>query len=278
MSPKVSIIVPCYNQADYIRETLESVLTQTYDNWECIIIDDGSTDNSELIIKQYLYKDKRFKHIGKSNGGVSSARNLGIQNAQGEYILPLDADDYIDPTYLSKGVSLLDSNHHLKLVYAKARMVGLLNEEWKLIPFNYQELLKGHNMIFVSCIYKKEDFLKVGGYCEKMQYGWEDWDFLVRLLYKCNENQVFKINEILFYYRIKSVSRSVLFDNSQNLKNKMLNQSLKNNIEIYIETYPNLFELLIESTYYKKLLNKPIIKVSTRFYFFMKRIKKLFFN
>jgi len=96
-NPLVSIIVPCYNQSKYIRETLNSIIYQTYKNWECIIVNDGSTDNSESVIFQTIKEDNRFKYIKTPNLGVVSARNTSIRNSSGIYIFPLDSDDTIHP-------------------------------------------------------------------------------------------------------------------------------------------------------------------------------------
>lgn len=99
--PFVSIIVPVYNAEKNLCQCLDSVLVQTYTNWECILVDDGSTDKSGTICENYASKDKRFKVFHKINGGVSSARNHGIDNANGKYICFIDSDDYISPAYLS---------------------------------------------------------------------------------------------------------------------------------------------------------------------------------
>lgn len=109
MQPKISIIVPCYNGAEYIRKTLESLQKQTMEDWECIIVNDGSTDNSDLIIKEFVTKDSRYKYIYKDNGGVSSARNLGLDNAIGEWITFIDSDDTVDLDYFNiKGCDEVD--------------------------------------------------------------------------------------------------------------------------------------------------------------------------
>ena len=86
MNPKVSVIVPCYNQAQFLAETLDSVLAQTHENWECIIVNDGSTDNTETVAMDYCDRDKRFVYLKKENGGLSSARNAGLDIAQGDYV------------------------------------------------------------------------------------------------------------------------------------------------------------------------------------------------
>lgn len=96
INPLVSIIVPCYNQAQYLDEALQSVLDQTYENWECIMVNDGSSDNTEEIAQKWVVKDSRFLYFYKENGGLSSARNLGIEVAKGDYIQFLDSDDVLD--------------------------------------------------------------------------------------------------------------------------------------------------------------------------------------
>ena len=105
MNDLVSIIIPCYNQADYLPETLESIIQQTYPDWEAIIVNDGSPDNTEEIALQYTQKDSRFKYYKKENGGLSSARNYGIHRANGKYIIPLDSDDLIAPTFIEEGIN-----------------------------------------------------------------------------------------------------------------------------------------------------------------------------
>lgn len=93
--PLISVIVPCYNQAQYMDECLQSVLDQTYQNWECIIVNDGSPDDTEEVALRWVEKDTRFIYLKKENGGLSSARNAGIEVAKGEWIQFLDCDDKI---------------------------------------------------------------------------------------------------------------------------------------------------------------------------------------
>lgn len=97
MKDLISIIVPCYNQDQFLEETLYSVEKQSYKNWECLIINDGSTDNTEKIAQEFCSKDPRFKYYFKNNGGLSSARNFGLNHALGEFIQFLDSDDFIAP-------------------------------------------------------------------------------------------------------------------------------------------------------------------------------------
>ena len=100
----VSIIIPCYNKAAYLAKTLQSVLNQTYPNWECILVDDGSTDATSVVAKAYFEKDTRFHYFLKKNEGVSTARNFGIEKAKGDFVVFLDADDILADFSLLKRV------------------------------------------------------------------------------------------------------------------------------------------------------------------------------
>ncbi len=117
--PLITIIIPCYNQEKYLNETYESLKGMSYKNWECIIIDDGSTDNSLEVIKSLAILDERVKYISKENGGTASARNMGISEARGEYIQFLDADDYLDPEKIEKQLSFM-INSKLELSYTNS--------------------------------------------------------------------------------------------------------------------------------------------------------------
>ena len=143
----VSIIIPCYNLSQYLSETLDSVLAQTYQSWECIIINDGSIDNTEKIAKLYVDKDKRFKYIYQNNQGVSSARNNGIRNSLGIYILPLDADDLIAPQYIEEAVLILNNYNDIKLVHCNYQNFGEV--KGKVYPkFSIKKLLTANMIVW----------------------------------------------------------------------------------------------------------------------------------
>lgn len=107
--PLISVIVPCYNQAQYLDECLQSVLAQTYLHWECIIVNDGSPDNTAEVAAKWLEKDSRFIYVEKENGGLSSARNAGLQKASGEWLQFLDCDDTLEPDKFEKSLSSIQS-------------------------------------------------------------------------------------------------------------------------------------------------------------------------
>ena len=199
----VSVIIPCYNQGIYLNETLDSVLSQSHKQWECIIVNDGSTDQSESIARAWCKKDSRFKYLSKLNAGLPSARNEGIAQAIGDYILPLDADDLIHKTYLQQALHAFNNNKSLSLVYCKAQKFGIENGQWELNKYDYKYLLVC-NSIFCSAIYRKTDWSRIGGYDETFKNGFEDWDFWIRLLN--SKSLVYQIPKILFFYRIKELS------------------------------------------------------------------------
>lgn len=117
----VSIVIPCYNQGCFLNENLKSVLDQTYSNWECLIIDDGSTDDSAAIAKEWMKKDHRFLYFKQENAGVSAARNFGLSNAKGEWIQFLDADDFISSSKLSKSIQVYENDNTINFIATNFR-------------------------------------------------------------------------------------------------------------------------------------------------------------
>jgi glycosyltransferase involved in cell wall biosynthesis len=196
MNPLVSIIVPCYNQAQYLDESLQSVLEQTYQNWECIIVNDGSPDNTEHVAAKWIESDSRFRYFYQQNSGVSFARNNGIGMAKGEFILQLDADDKIASTLIEK-VVLGFNDPNCQLVYCDVMLFGFKEGKYQLPSYSYEKLLV-QNCFVICSAFKKSDWLKVGGYDETLK-SFEDWDFWIRILNP--QSKVFKISEDLYFYR-----------------------------------------------------------------------------
>ncbi|QGZ55324.1 glycosyltransferase family 2 protein [Paraburkholderia acidiphila] len=202
---KVSIIVPCFNQQEFIAETLESVLQQTYGNWECIVVDDGSTDGSEAIIQQYVKKDARFQALRKPNGGVAAARNFGFARATGELFVPLDGDDKIGSEFLRLAVECFTAQPDTDLVHFKTQRTGESRKIWRLPEYSYDKLL-WQNMIVNTTMYRRDAFERIGGYASEMIHGFEDWEFYVRLL--SPQSRVRYIDSPMYLYRVKKSSRS----------------------------------------------------------------------
>ena len=208
MNKKVSIIIPCYNHGAYVKDALGAAVNQTYANIEIICINDGSTDNTREAVRQFMADHKDIIFIDNSvNQGVIAVRNQAIEASSGDYILPLDADDMIDPTYVEKATKILDKNPQIGVVYCKTRLFGDKDEELVLPPFSMDILFS--NCVNNCALFRKSDFLEVGKYKAYMKNGLEDWDLWLSFLEKgC---QFFRIEEPLLLYRqYKGPSRSDL--------------------------------------------------------------------
>ncbi len=203
---EVSIIIPCYNKGKYIMETLDSVTNQTIDSWECIVVDDGSTDSETIKILKTVNHPK-IKVYFETNQGVSNARNTAIKYAIGDFILPLDADDKIAPDYAELAVNILKTRPNVKIVSCLVELFGKANGIMSLPDFSLPLLLARNTMV-VSCFFRRKDFLDTPGYRSNMKYTFEDWDLWLSLLK--NGGQVHQIKKPLFYYRIISNSRNYI--------------------------------------------------------------------
>ena len=206
MKPLVSVIVPIYNAAPYLQETLDSILASTYRPVEVVMVDDGSKDNSLSIAKSYCEQYAECKVIEQANRGVSAARNSAIRAAKGTYILPVDADDKIADTFIQKAVDIIEENNNVRVVGCRCWMFGAVDKEWELPQFSHA-LLARKNMIPATALYRKSDWQRCGGYCEQEIYR-EDWDFWLSMMEL--GGTFYKIDEVLFYYRISTGSRRVL--------------------------------------------------------------------
>ena len=210
----VSIIIPCYNQGRFLNESLKSVLDQTYSNWECLIIDDGSTDSSAAIANKWIKKDRRFLYFEQENAGVSAARNYGLSNAKGEWIQFLDADDYLIPTKLSKSIQVYKNDNTVNFIATNFRHFTL-DVHVTILPFcnlqkehlTFEKILYEWNDTFSlpihTVILKREligDSLFPVGLTAQ-----EDWFFWVSILKK--NCLTYFINDPLVLYRSHSDSR-----------------------------------------------------------------------
>lgn len=237
---KVSIIMPCYNDGKYIKESILSALSQSYPDKELIIIDDGSTDKYTIDILDNI-NDKRIMVIKSENKKPAAARNLGIKNASGEYILPLDADDLIDKYYLEKAVKILEENSNIGVVYCYADLFGEIKGRWHLPDYSIEKMLLD-NIVFVTSMFRKSDWEKVGGFNESMLHGMEDYDFWLSILELNRE--IYQIPEILFHYRIKKISRTKEFmGNCSNMKKTY--ELIYNNHPFLYNKYKDKYAILL---------------------------------
>lgn len=234
----ISVIMPCYNQAQYLSEALESVMNQTYPHWECIIIDDGSTDGTKDIASDYCKKDNRIKYMFQENQGVVAARNNAIKISRGEYLLPLDGDDKIAPSFMEKTLHVLQtSSSDVKVAYSKIERFGIINQPFPLPHFSRLTLLNT-NCLVCTALFRREDYDKTGGYNPNMKSGFEDWDFWLSMFEQ--GGTAVCIPEVLFYYRKKEAT-----EESRNNFNEETEQQLKRQLFVnHPDYYFSYFDML----------------------------------
>ncbi|HMG93401.1 MAG TPA: glycosyltransferase family 2 protein [Chryseolinea sp.] len=188
----VSVIIPCFNYGHLLHETLESVLAQTYKKWECIIVDDGSVDNTQQVAKKYLDLDSRFRYIHQKNMGLAGARNTGLKLASGLFIQLLDADDILTATKIERHVGVLETRPDVDLVYGSVfafdRHLSLL-ESSKQVLLQAPQSGSGHtimlsllenNMFLVHCALFRTSILGDVGFFNEGMITCEDWNFWFR--------------------------------------------------------------------------------------------------
>lgn len=190
----VSILVAAYNAEKYIMETINSVLKQTYENWELIIVDDGSTDNTRDIVSRQICLDKRIKLISICNQGAAVARNVAFDHSFGTYIVLLDADDNILPDKLSRQIRLLDEYQHVDVVYGDTWIcdenMNHICLESKKYPNQHVDgdvfyrLCYGNIMSVHSAMVRRCAITKIGQIHHQTRIQIADWDFWVRLAEK----------------------------------------------------------------------------------------------
>lgn len=204
---KVSIIIPCYNQAHFLPDAINSALAQSYKNIEVIVVNDGSVDNTSEVARKF-----KVKLIEQENKGLAAARNAGIKAASGEWILPLDADDKIHAFFISRTIGKSD------IVATLIETFGAEHRLWKFgrnQPL-HSDFLKMNQMAY-CCLFKKEIWDNIGGYDEQMRDGYEDWDFWIRATRE--GYKVHRVMEFLFHYRR---GRNALYNHAFENHNKII--------------------------------------------------------
>lgn len=178
--PAVSIIVPCYNQARFLPEAVASVAAQTFDDWELIIVNDGSKDDTSVVAQKLIAQNpgRRIRLLEKENGGLAHARNAGMGQAQGAYILPLDADDCLAPAMLEKTVALLQAKPEIAIAYTDVKQFGNANDTIAAADYDFRKLCE-NNQLNYCALFRREAWEAAGGYNANMIWGYEDWDFWI---------------------------------------------------------------------------------------------------
>lgn len=247
--PTVSIIIPVYNKDSYISYTLESILAQTYKDYEVLIINDGSTDNSLDIIKKYEKRDKRISVLDIPNGGVSNARNIGLKNAKGRWIQFLDGDDLIDKEYLANEVEKAEF-HKADILFSNFKMVDKNGKCVKQITCSYQGITDQKNL---SKLFIEQQY-------ESGFFGFISNKLIRKSVIDCSKaefkSELQLAEDLDFYAQIYPYAEKVFFSNAnsfyylQTETNYLLNQ----NIDYYsqISVCLDIREWFIKSGFYSK--------------------------
>lgn len=188
----VSIVIPCFNQAEFLDDSIKSALTQTHLKTEVIVVNDGSTDHTLSVALKYP-----ITLVNQENKGLSAARNAGIRQAKGEHIICLDADDKLEPNYVEECLKKMKDD--TGFVRTGLRHFG---DENSVLPPSQYANLEGflvNNQAYPPSMFKKTIWEEIGGFDEQMKSGYEDWDYFLRIVAK--GYKVETINEPLFLYR-----------------------------------------------------------------------------
>ncbi|MFS4471680.1 glycosyltransferase family 2 protein [Chryseobacterium sp. T20] len=244
MNPKISVIVPCYNQARFLDESLQSVLDQTYENWECIIVNDGSPDNTAEVADKWVKKDNRFRYLYKENGGLSSARNAALEIKTGDYIQFLDSDDILVQTKFSDSLNLIQEKE--AIVVSNFCLFDDSDKQKLLPPFcklsqdllNFESILYQWDFTFtipIHCGFFPKSLFETIRFNENLKAK-EDWLFWIQIAQK-NINFIFLDAPLALYRKhARSMSRD------------------RKHMIVYQMLFYNEAEKVISNSDFKKLL------------------------
>lgn len=254
MSVRASIISACYNHGKYIPEMLESVFNQTFQNFEVIIVNDGSSDNTKGILDKIKHEKVRIFHT--ENHGPAHARNYAIQRAVGEIVMNLDADDRIAPTFLEKCVSVLDSKPKVGIVYSDVEFFGAKTGLYKLQEATIENMLFENRIVANAC-FRKSDWKKTSGYYNELYHDLEDYDFWLSILELGRE--IFKIDESLVFYRTyKKPNESRSVSSKENI------EKVYENIILVFKRHEKLYKKFPKIWgYFTTLENKLLLQQAT---------------
>jgi SAM-dependent methyltransferase/predicted O-methyltransferase YrrM len=240
--PLVSVIIPCYNQSHFLLEAVTSVINQTYKNWEIIIVNDGSLDTTSTVAKNLIVANSQYqiRLVEQTNQGLSSARNAGIAAANGEYIMPLDADDILTENALTDLLEICLKSNVPCVAFGSYQMFGTENRIVPSYELYSPENIKQSNMIHPSSLYHKSLLDLVSGYKIGMKEGYEDWEFWVN----CHKHNIpfLGTREVVVNYRR---SQGSMLAKAQQYHQKLVAQIVCYNRELYDMESVNSAEKLL---------------------------------
>lgn len=214
---KTSIVIPLFDQIDFFKEAVESALAQTVPV-EIIVVNDGSTDGSKFLAEEY---SDRVKVIHQVNKGLPAARNTGIMNATGEYVLMLDADDILMPTAVER-IEKVFEDTDADIVSPSFTMFGVQSGDVILAMRPTLDDFKGGNRVGYCSAFKRSDLLEIGGYSPRMVFGYEDLHLTIGLLKR--NKKIYTIPEPLWMYRTK---RNSMIQTAQEHNDELMAQIKK---------------------------------------------------
>lgn len=240
-NPFVSIIIPTYNRAHLISETLDSLLSQTYQNWECIIVDDGSTDTTEKTILKYVEKDSRFRYFPRPTDrpkGANTCRNYGFELSQGEFVNWFDSDDIMLPEFLSKKMDLFSEGINLVICSGYLTNESLENKRATSLEIQsniFKDYALWRLRIFTPSIVFRKSFLPKELFSAKISRG-QETELFSRLFFKLDNSEYKIVNEPLFLYRhhpeSKTHKNTTYVNAYKESQAYIMNENLKKSIEI----------------------------------------------
>ena len=200
--PTVSVVIRCFEQGQYLSGAVGSVATQTFSDWEIVVVDDGSPDDTAAVARRLAIQlGGKLRLIQQANQGLSGAMNAGVLAARGRYILPLDADDRLEPTMLEKTVNLLEHDPSVAIAYTDLQQFGEADQVVQAASFDAARLPEANQLSYCS-LYRREVWDAVGGYNPNMRWGYEDWDFWIGAAERGYVAR--RIPEALLRYRVSS--------------------------------------------------------------------------
>jgi glycosyltransferase involved in cell wall biosynthesis len=206
-APAVSVVVPCFDMGAYLDEAIDSVLAQTFQDFEIVVVDDGSTDpQTRALLDDYVRPKTRV--VRTPNQGLPAARNAGAAHTSGRYLCMLDADDRLAATYMERSVAALESDPGLAFVSHWLRTFGDAETDWRPEACDLEALL-AHNTVNGAALVRRSVFDAVGGFDGSMRHGLEDWDFWLRIIEAGGRGTI--VPEVLHHYRRHPGSMSHAF-------------------------------------------------------------------
>jgi glycosyltransferase involved in cell wall biosynthesis/SAM-dependent methyltransferase len=259
--PTVTVVITCYNLGEYLHEAIKSVLAQTFNPIQIIVVDDGSTaEFTRFLLDHFPYEGITL--VRQENKGLPAARNAGIRLATAPYICCLDADDRLRPDYLQKAVRLLDTTPGVGFVSCYYEMFDCAHDVYRYSHCRFPEMLV-RNEAVVASVFRKQAWHDVGGYCEDLT-GMQDWDFWIGILERGYEGAV--LPEVLFDYRVRSGSMysvTTYPSNYTRITRRIVERHLSSYTEHIIETLALKARQFIETVNLRQQDSASVQRVSS---------------